>query len=550
MKKIFFGIMLLNVTVASAESFRDHFYQNLDQKKYSQEDLNKLIYFSDETLSNAPEASTGIEFFSRLKETQSKLKPFDFYKKGLQQANVKKIDVVKKGRSTIVVVPGVFGEMIETRAFEEVFRNPSPAREIFKEKSAGVTDASFLLVESKNQQLPLKELLSVGNLYNQQNEIIADVVLFNTKLMSLESLGDIREISKIFTRRLRKYFAAVGASENIIFVGYSRGTVVGLDMLANAEKNQEDLYWIRSTKAFVSLGGVTYGSDLADVAFEQPNSALGKQLSAVEEMISSLKETVDIPELILSDMDSVKRRVNARAENVRRIHGNNVAYGKFVLALAQSDGKSVDALLGDLKSRQGVDLQSVLKFGLKLLGNSFAVSNPNQFVKEYNPNIRRLKKLLNEALIAVKQLSTQERLKWWAENTIPEHVHYYAIAGTMVNPDSDNQEEKDLSGNAVSYNPTLADYAQLVGGYRDFSNKTGLTVNDSQVAAYKVKFWPEAAQLLNPAQKPYKATFLGLLGVHHWGMALEVATQMRSKDVDPYPRESLLRAIVNTINAD
>ena len=70
----------------------------------------------------------------------------------------------------------------------------------------------------------------------------------------------------------------------------------------------------------------------------------------------------------------------------------------------------------------------------------------------------------------------------------------------------------------------------LLQSFRAYCNFSGFALNDSQVATHRVWFYPEAASKLNPAQKPFEATRLGIMAAHHWDLALKVVTKLKTQD--------------------
>jgi hypothetical protein len=138
----------------------------------------------------------------------------------------------------------------------------------------------------------IRELVLLGTLKNRVGDIVANTLTLDTAQLSLESLGSLESNAKTFIRRISKFFSIMGEfPENIILTGYSRGGAIALEMLAQTHgllsclavdtelnleracihsdraKSLEQRRWSDNIRAYVSIAGVIYGSELADVAF-------------------------------------------------------------------------------------------------------------------------------------------------------------------------------------------------------------------------------------------------------------------------------------------
>jgi pimeloyl-ACP methyl ester carboxylesterase len=543
------------------ELFRDVFSSYLSQR-YSPRDQELLMYFPTAELLKEPTgAGSGAKFFAQLMEKHHSLSPFSLYQEGLQhparpmdlhqvEAAIQKLAGKRTNEAdpddllTLVIVPGVFGEFIKSHAFEEALQEPSlfGQKWLKQAKKAGATDLQFSLDTLTRNPAPLSDLVRVGTLYGANGAALAHIVILHTEEMSLESMGDNREVARIFRKRLRAYFQIMGTPSNLFLLGYSRGTPLALEMLAQARLDQNDR-WLSKVRALIGLGGVIYGSDIADVAMNHDgkNSAMSRELQALMTLSDSL---IEIPESA-----GVMQWIKVTGQN-------DLQWLAFFRALATIQGEQwlagMDFSLDKIRELQtafqiqkGIDAKAIIAHAIKIGFECFRLQTPNS---QYNTNVRRLKRIVTEAITAVRQLTTAERLAWWSHSIVPTRgIRYYSIAGTMMNPESDNPAEIEISTNNVSYNPLLPDFHSLQNSYLDFYHLTGVQTNDSQVAIEKARFWPEVHRLLNPAQPPLDARFLGVLGVHHWGMALPIVTEMKSGALDPYPRKDLLKALLGTV---
>ncbi|MBY0472542.1 hypothetical protein K2X30_15365 [bacterium] len=574
---IFPSSTVVTAAEADATKFRNFLAGSVENS--APEEFTKLIYGPLPTQAFSP-APGPAALFEKMKAGYGKLSPLDVYKGGLgiptaptsrdeidQLLSKMNSDSSASNRNTLVIVPGIFGEFIKIHAFEEVFSAPSPLQVQWKNAVAkvpppGAMDSTFNLHKLNFESQSIEKLISVGTLNDVSGQPLVNLLVFNTPLLSLESVGNIRQRAAVFLSRLNKYFKIMGTPQHISFLGYSRGTMIGLEMLSQAEANPDRYPWLGKVNAMIAVGGVTYGSDLADVAMGRvaPVSSAGKGKPAITQQVQLLK-TLSVQLQEVKPLTQIMLDRDERAKHVRNVEailafneGMLKSYG-FSTEKRQGLRLHIDQLLSNIdtasdileksiQANSGADFGAIIKTVSVVATQEIRFYTPTEAI---NTGIRKIKKLIEEALTGVDQLTTAQRLDWWAKHTIPTSLRYYAVAGTMMDSKSDNPEERAMATNDTAYNPNLVDFRSLSDNYRDFKKYSGIALNDSQVSPYKVKFWPEFGKTLNPNQPPYEASFLGVLGVHHWGMALEIVSDMKSKELDPYPRMALLRALMATV---
>jgi len=430
---------------------------------------------------------------------------------------------------TLVIIPGVFGEFIEARAFEEIFAagDTSVFGQEWRKKLADYrakgaaggndVDAHYSLQDLGPVDAGLDELLSVGSI-DSGGQALVRVVLFNTPQLSLESLGDSALLAPIFSRRLSKFFAITGTPNNVVLVGYSRGAMIGLDMLASGA----DTGWQGNVRGMVALGGVVFGSALAD-AVDDPASKTAKESAALVQLRDGLQEKNSA------------------------FFGNTKKWAVFLATMAKLEGSgswadSIGSAVGQIR---GTDVAA----SSKMIGKYWSEFGLNKPGTEYVANIQRFKKLATEVETAVTGLKTSSRLAWWRSHKIPVNtVRYYNIAGTMDDEKSSALGDT-LIHNPYTYDPEAADQKSLVSSYNDFIQASGSYLNDSQVAPLRTTFAPQLIFALS-GQKVEHSSFLGIVGVHHWGLALPVVNKMKDGKTNPFPRPVLLQAIAATVARD
>ncbi len=361
-------------------------------------------------------------------------------------------------------------------------------------------------------------------------------VIFTNPAFSLESVQNIEDTAQIYLRRLNKYIELMNQkNEEYIILGYSRGTPIALEMLARANEDLEKYPWLKQMKAMVSMGGVVYGSAIADLYLQ------GK-LNSRRQASEGTKE--------FKTLAAVNGYIDG-AYNLSLIDPQPLIE---LLEGSDKDGGSLPAF----------NLRATLEMKTEL-----GIVTP-----------QKIALLAEKAFDGILGMTTKARLDWWRKNTLPKNVVYYGMPAVMAGPidalkptpgsASDlsltaaisDQDYKALANSEVAYEDSRsADNKQLKGNYKSYveatSEKTNegiQALNDSQMALYKVVFWPKINAQLNSSYKSgYKTKLLGVVGTHHWGIAythgLNAGTNMKQY-YNNFPRTAFLKAIVGTVVLD
>ena len=135
------------------------------------------------------------------------------------------VSLVKQRQITFVVVPGVLGEFIETRAFEELFARNSTFKMQWQKLSDGAnaSDSRFNLESNSEKAEKLSNLINAASLDDSSGQPLFKIIILKTHMGSLESVGSNVDKAKIFNRRLQKYMNLT-QDRNLVMLGYSRGT--------------------------------------------------------------------------------------------------------------------------------------------------------------------------------------------------------------------------------------------------------------------------------------------------------------------------------------
>merc|ERR1711871_1917961 len=177
------------------------------------------------------------------------------------------------------------------------------------------------------------------------------------------------------------------------------------------------------------------------------------------------------------------------------------------------------------------------------LFKSFRIMDP---VSEYYENVRKFKIVIAALSEGIISLSTQRRIQWWKDNIIPSDVRYYGLAATMSDISSNARDVQNHLHRHISYRPNSADFRTNRAFFYDLYNATatdgqpGKHLNDGQVCVDRALFWPSLNKMINPDQPSFRGTFLGIIGAHHWSIALP---SVFDKNADAFPRDVLLEAL-------
>ena len=493
------------------------------------------LYLPTPDLMTAPASNSADDFFSALRvRYQSKNSTIVFGQSAAIAASpMPTTDIDQKllrEPITIVMFPGIFAEFIDILAMNEILtkQDSSFAIETAQklaaiEQSPSGRDSMFDLKQNTEVDVPLSAVVAAASMDDSHGQALVRLVLLKTPFMSLESLGTTSKKSAIMLRRLNKFLAAIGTPKNMVFMGYSRGTPLALDVVSQAS----DQPWFKSLRGVVSLAGVTYGTESADDA-QKEGTPTFKYMQAFQMLLTDLKETDNLGTL----------------EKPVQIAKNAATWLRFLNDMRKaSPGVSFSELFAENRS---VDPSPTLQ-SLTKVYESLGLDRP---IHNYSENIRKFKVFIREIIDGANSLTTKSRLAWWSQHTIPtDGIVYYSLVASMPDPDED-PTAKSLLSNQYTYDSKSPDDLFLLSAQRGLHDSSGQALNDSQVVIYKSRFWPELAPLLNPHQQPFTSKFLGILGTHHWGLALTVVNKNRNGTTNPFPRAALVKAIAAQVAMD
>jgi len=472
---------------------------------------------------------------------------------------------LKKNPVTLVVVPGIFGEFIDPLAFNEITgAQTSSLSRSFNQKMKDLSFAQgacktgteshcdfFFSLEtmSLKQKMvsvaSLDQLLSVSSIDDKDGNPLVKVILFKTPRMSLESMGQIKDIAAIFNRRLQKYFAIHGVPSKFAYVGYSRGTMVALEMLQQSKDTR--------AKGLFVVGGVTLGSDLADQVLV-PGSAVNTQLAALKKLSDNLKLTHE-----LGFLEAGKTRLaNLQAWIQFAIEMAGVP-GIQSLSLSEQVKAVQNFLNSQIEKGRNSDPQAIIGLAMSVAAKYGLIEQSPEFPyiqikaalshEDYSLNVARFKHFVDQATKAAIELTTQERTTWWSQAELPKNFTLYTFAATMADSKSQQTDELGLAKGQWASGPFHgADYLGLIENYRELRKVSGASMNDSQVAVAKVIGWPKVIRSLNPKLE-IQTKFLALFGAHHWALALPVVNVNKDQLINPFPRSAFLESMAHVFSS-
>lgn len=428
------------------------------------------------------------------------------------------MQLAQKKKTTIVIVPGLFGEFIETRAFEEVFARNSSEKTKWQNmvQNKMMIDDQYNLEKNAFQKSRLFDLIDVASVDDKKGNALLKLVILKTATGSLESIGSGEEKARIFNRRLQM-FINLNKEENVVLLGYSRGTPLALEMIAQAQAQK--MTYLSKVKAVVAYAGVILGSSLADLT-DDVSTPSGRQFLAVKKLLADLQTS-----------DTIFDRAWRGPQNA-------LAIAQFTGSLAESTDFDPNAFLNTTVSG---DFESTAKLISKVLRNLTAMS-----VTDFNGHVVRVRKFISSVLASVDDLKTKNRINWFKTHTLPKNLKYFSISAAMVDPAKSLQEKQIFEKN-IGYNATLDDES-LQGNRRTYEKATGFGMNDSQVAIHQSTFLPKLIESLNPQNANLNTEALALMQTHHWGVSLRTVNAMRNGRVNPFPRENALLALAAYLN--
>lgn len=514
--------------------FRNIFYsyytQEHGQSDESKEAFSKTVYLG----SVKPNSS----------ETRgvASIEPYDAVHKGLvasdlhalgKQAPPQTVDNVDEAlRRTpihIVLVPGILGEFIDVRPFEEVLADSgkSKASQDFASRlqqaaESDRVDSVYSLEKLDHETKPLSDVVNVASIDDDDGRALATVAYLRPTMGSMESLGSLDSNVDVYLPRLDKYMRVMGNPRNVVFLGYSRGAPVALHIVTRANENPEAHPWVRNVVGVSSLSGVLYGTQLAD-AEVQPN---------VDGQVKTALRIAD-------KLESCKPGT--------RVFWNNTKDWFSLFNEIRSAGSTpTDPGLTYEEIDPGrLDAWRTSQILWRLVGGK--VLNLKNFFTDYCRNVDRFKTLVHAVADGTESLATDARMEWWRTHTIPSGVKLFALTSTMGDPTAKPGQISPLARNEAADDIRALDFKNERTSYYNLLGMTQTPLNDADVTLPRGRFWPELNTALNPRNENVPAYFMGTISATHWGVALADVIPTVGAGQNPFPRRILLKSMARFV---
>jgi hypothetical protein len=541
------GINFVEQNLSPLEKNSDVIFRDLFAWHYMREGANvaaveQAVFLTPPGMKQVPVTQDPGEFFDALGERSITEKPVDWYTNGVKNPPKPRTPRTPQKPITVVVVPGIFGEFIKNYPFHEIVTNKSSVyHQKWQKLLEGSPDEFFSLTNLKPQSSSLGDLIKIGS-YDVEGRPWVQVAFLEAKLGSLETLGTLTSAIPIYKRRLNKFFNIVKDDGDIYVMGYSRGTAVALELVRQVSEESSQHPWAGRIKGIIGLGGVFYGTKIADDAINSKESANGKMVAIISQLVNDLK----VDEQALQGKTSL--------QSASFMAHNTKAWGialKDILQLQLSGGGGKDAQdpvklafasEQKLRSQKGSNQRPDL-FGLASLVQDFAfdlLKRDCPWACYFN-NVASFKLLMTKVIEGVSSLTVEARLKWWREYRLPAHLQIFSIVGTM--PDATKDNKLSLLFNNPNYGASMVDYnAMLRSSFYGVFGIEKTELNDSQVSYARSRYWSSAFS--DRSQKHY---YLGVMGTHHWGFSFPFAIKNADQSANPFPRSALMATIASFI---
>lgn len=544
----------------SVSDFRNSFYTYLkdsEYSKYSDEDIHSLVYLptaeAQNPMASYPEFSDAKSQLSFLDSFFKTLKPSDQYFNGLQTPfqSIKDMNAVfeRTGPVTVVVLPGIFGEFIETYPFQEVFSEPNTAAKLEWEQKFSahpITDFAFSEEALQFEKRPLKDLIEVGSIDDGNGKPLIKLVFLKANTGSLETLGRIENNSRVYKRRLDRFFSVMGIPKRFYLLGYSRGSRVALEIASTIDTERQKLKhpWAKSLHGVITLGGVNYGTPVADQLDAKGVSPKNLSKRNPFAKLGALVQKSAI------DLKSCETQSN---------------YPSLGVALTNTwswirNGSKLTKLLLQLPTHEEIQQEGISaqlpdsgRFYSLIKSSTYDTVNfmGTGFVCQYCKNVERFKKLVDLVYDGVEVLQTEASLDWWANHTLPVGFKIFTLEATQADAFKESQSEsiQKLVRNPLAYDLGSQDDKSLRQNYYDLLSVSETELNDGQVPYHRARIWPQVNVALNPKHASLRVFDVGLFGTHHWGFAFPYAVPMKNPRTgkpgagNPFPRSAMLFAL-------
>ncbi len=555
----------LKTEAPTLHTFRDAFFAYANQqrgKPYTAAEIQSLSYIPEEDVQN-PIPKLGLDFAANPEVAFNAM--LDFYqtkKPSRQFANGQLIPIkpmkdpnaifAKSGPVTIVIIPGIFGEMIDTAPFDEIYdlNETSTLRRAYDEqlKSKQTKSRRLNLRNLRIEEVSLGEVVRAGSIDDQAGRPLVNVIFLKAHPGSLETFGTIAQNSELYKERLDTYFKLMGVPANgFTLLGYSRGALPALEMAADFtdERQLAKFPWGKKLTGMISHGGPLYGTPTADMIGEKLKPGVQSLVDSVPEN-NSIGKLVGALQEIARDLKSCAPGA-ARPEVMQQVIPNSLLWMKWVMPIAgyQAKNQPHPQLVIEGNAARQADPGRFFNLLKSSTYNTINFVGP-AFFDEYCANIDRFKSLVGHVYDGAATMKVANRMQWWRTRNLPDGFRIYTMAATQGDATVGGRMWPNTR-NKLAYDLNSTDDVSLRTNYYDLLAISKIELNDGQVPYPYSHVWPELNIALNPHHKTLKSYEMAYMGGHHWAIAFRYAFPMEGSTGNPFPRVALMQAMANYI---
>jgi hypothetical protein len=269
---------------------------------------------------------------------------------------------------------------------------------------------------------------------------------------------------------------------------------------------------------------------MADEVFATQSSPQQKMRILLTDLMSRLEEE---PQGLTG--------TNYATEVAARVLRNAKAYREVLAQFTTlSKPAAIDLLVEEEKLRHiqnARELPGILGNFEMTRGLLFDLINMQCPVNCYFQNIKAFKQIVLGVLDGMQSLTTQDRMSWWKQQSLPSRFRILSLAATMAGPVENHKLSPII--NLPHYGYCLPDFTLVQRpSYYFLLNAGGGSLNDSAVSVARARYWP---QLDSVSGRPYD--FLGVMATHHFAIAFPAALVGRTGTPNSFPRKALLGAL-------
>ena len=536
MKLILIISILYALPVAAEDSalkYRNIFY-SLAKGEYSEDQISKFILLEpDSTRGIRPVGPTAEDSLRLAKDLLKSLSPDQMYLTGKKYPVDKQNIPAKPSFNeplTLILFPGFFGELTKYLPFDDLLHqgNSSFSRKfqsILEERNPHQDrDLAFSLDSMSDVEYNIEDLIEVGSIDDDEGQPIIQVIFLKPPFLSLESLSPMSHHLKYYKRRLDKIWSLFGGFQNLYFSSYSMGVNTALGLISEADKASIKPPWYDALNGVVSFSGSIWGTDVADAILYGHNTPL-QHFTNFLDVLDSLQEG---------------ESWFVRKHNRKKLLKATYELSQLMLKAKNSIAhEPYQGLIGDLG--EAFRIFSGLSKQTHFMGSIYSNRSFVQRIKLFSLHFRA----------ALKDLSSQGRVQWFANHTLPSHLKYYAFRSTMAGKIT---SQNNIASSHLLHNPIYKfqnfDYFGMRAMYYASHEVENMDFSDSMINGFQGSFFPELHMQLNPRQEYYLSENLAVFSTHHLGAVYQNNLSTYPSEAHRFPFYLILKSLAYYLAED